>query len=1037
MKTLLSRLFIQKKKIRIIILFFSLIFLFASLILWGLSYYYKNNIITKYKYILETKTQTQINIINKFLNNQKDIIEELAHDPMILEYAENNNNNNKFNEHIKKKQDKLDFENILIFNNNSQIIYSIKNIYNNINIADEMYIHTPVRRSFLVSFMTLTPDFSDYGISTIANEPVFYVTAPLIKDNKFVGVISIEIHEEKVNALSANYLGLEKSGEIVVAVQTATEAFFIMPTRLDPTIQFTRIPLFGDNENSDIQRAARGERGTGIIKDYLSNDVLASWAFIPRVDWGIVVKINTSEILAPVQKYKNFAKYSLFIALFLIAVFGFFSRDIIFNILSNKYPLIFTKIYNLKVLLFILLCISIYLLSINIIHFDNERTGALKFHQKKARDQTQEAINKIRKDLNKITALGDFIAHDLKTERLVSDDIKRRLRREVIETEGIASITIAYAPYEHDSKRRLFAPSITQLTDGSLREQMIEDLYDYSNKEEGPLKTEWFTKAFETQKPQWLNPRPELQSEENVVIYARPFFLSDKKKASGVVAIAYKLSTIANIARNISVGATGFSYIISDDGTFLYHPLRQNIIYKKTLLQFAQEYGDEELVHIAFEMQEKKPLLRHYYNKATQSDSWLYTHPIEPSGWTIATLFKDTEIGLTPDRIRENIFDIIFYTMITLLILLALLCCQANLSFRYYINFSNIIFLIIIISLWIAIYNTPQGNSENNIIVTDQSGVQKFINERNADAYRRNMALPIAITSGIEIYSLEQTSPKQITFSGFIWHRYHKVAHKDVLRVLRIPQAINFTVQRELKIQEGEWEIIGMDVNVTLYQEHDYSYYPFDSRHFVISLEHADSTKNTVIIPDVDAYFSLNPKDLPGINTTFNEAKTAIKKTYFDFIPYAADSDLGSRSEARRIEQYRLDFNILMKDDILGPFIFFFLPLLVILISIFAVLILEERRTDPYTMIGPYTGLFFALVLLHRSLHESAPATQILYIEYAFFYVYITIIILVIHTVLLKFHREELFYQNTIIILKHLFWPLQLAAWILTTLIIF
>ena len=237
---------------------------------------------------------------------------------------------------------------------------------------------------------------------------------------------------------------------------------------------------------------------------------------------------------------------------------------------------------------------------------------------------------------------------------------------------------------------------------------------------------------------------------------------------------------------------------------------------------------------------------------------------------------------------------------------------------------------------------------------------------------------------------------------------------------------------------EGDWDIIGLNVTATIYNEFDYSRYPFEEHQIVIPLEHADIGKNILLVPDLAAYTSINPFKRPGLDTTFSGTSFYTTETFFDYAPHKPKSDLGVRKYFEISDYYRLAFNAVLDVDLLAPFIYFLLPLLVILISIFGVLMLEQPGTSPYTMIGPYTGLFFALVILHRSLHEKAPSSGTLYLEYAFFYTYIILILLVIHTILFQRFADNKFYQITLVsYLKVLFWPFQLIAWIITTLIIF
>ena len=1025
------------------------IFLFITTVSIALrSYYLNKTLFPFYEQILQRKLHDQISVINAFLQKNKKNADELADDPYILDYLNNfqktssasDEKHEELNNYLAKRKENFGFKSVSLIANSSTVVFSTNELLRNVHLNDEKYSTTPLFRSYFVSSMTLTPDFSDFSYSTTLKAPAFYITMPLIRNNKVLGIIAYQIDEEKLNTITKDYLDLGKTGEIVLAVQSGSQVTFITPTRNDPSIRFTTKDLFGESGFEALQRAGTGETGIGINSDYQGQKTLASWSFIPLVDWAIVVKINTHEILEPIDSANKYLLIFSILTIFFGLLTVFFHYKSIKKRLSEIRRKLFLHVPSqIKHPEFFLLLIFLFLSILSIYQYKHALNSSLEKSQKMAIKEIETGIVKINNNLKKISGLADFIAQDLRTERLISEDIKKRLRREIVETEGLVRITIAYAPHKYDKNFKLYAPSITQKEDGLLEEEMIDELYDYTDKNEGVLKTRWYTQTIESQKPQWFNPSVDPVGKHRVITYTTPFYFNDEKVPAGVIAISYRLRKFWEVAQYIGVGETGYSFIISHDQTFLYHPIPQNIEEKKTLLQFAQEEGNSDLEYIAREIKEGKPILKEFTNNSTHKLSWIYTHPIDITGWTIATVFSSNEIGLPLSVIKSYIFDVTIFLSITFLLILAMLCrFYSAKPISRFLTFSNFILVITIICLWHTIDTASRVEGGKHILVTDQSSVNNFISIQVQEAKRKSDPIPIAIPCGIELYSLQQTSPTSVTFSGHIWHRYHKTLHKDIQRIIRIPQATSFRVLNETKVIEGDWEVIGLNVTATIYNELDYTHFPFEEHQIVIPLEHAEIGKNILLVPDLAAYTSMNPFKRPGLDTTFSNTAFYTTETFFDYTPHKPNSDLGVRKYLEISDFYRLAYNAVIDVDLLAPFIYFLLPLLVILISIFAVLMLEQPGTSPYTMIGPYTGLFFALVLLHRSLHEKAPASNTLYLEYAFFYTYIILILLVIHTMLVQRFAKHEFYQLTLVpYFKILFWPLQLIAWIITTLIIF
>jgi len=1044
----LTALFFRNQYTEKIVALLTILLFLATVSIALRSYYLNKTLFPFYEQKLNKKLKEQIVSINAFLDLNKKNADNLSEDPIILNYLQDIHQKNiisptaqkDLHDYLTKRQDTLGFKSVSLIANNGVVEFSTNELLRNIQLNDEKYANTPLFRSYFVASMTLTPDFSDFFYSTIIKAPAFYITMPLIRNNKVLGVLAYQIEENKLNIITRDYLDLGRTGEIVLAVQSGSRATFITPTRNDPNIKFTTKELFVESGFEAMQRAAKGETGFGLNNDYQGQKTLASWSFLPRVDWAIIVKISLQEVLEPIASANKF----IIIFSILTIIFTLITLFFHYQSLGKRLREIRQKIFHyvpsqIRHPEIFLLLIFVSLSTLAIYRYQQGLNSSLKKSQDEAMKEVKNGIAQINVELNKISHLADFIAQDLRTERLISEDIRKRLRREVVETPGLVRITIAYGPYRYSKKEKLYAPSITEKADSTLEEEMIGKLYDYTDKNEGFWKTRWYTKAMESQKPQWLNLSVDPVSGHRVIIYALPFFFDNEKEPAGVIAISYRLGKFWEIAQNIGVGDTGYSFILSHDQIFLYHPISKNIDEQKTLLQFAQEEGNHSLEYIAREIKENKPILKKFSDGSTRKAIWIYTEPIEITGWTIGTIFSSNEIGLPLSVIKAYIFDVIAYISITLLIVLFIFCrFYSRKPFTSFLIFSNIILAFTLICLWYIIDKASIMEKKRNVLITDQSSVNKFINTQMLEAKRKNEPTPIVVPCGIELYSLQQTSPTYVTFSGYLWHRYHKTLHKDLQRIIRIPQATSFSVLNESKISEGDWEIIGLNVTATIYNELDYTRYPFEVHQIVIPLEHADLGKNILLVPDLEAYNSISPYKRPGLDTTFSATSFYATETFFDYTPHKPNSDLGVRKYLDVSNLYRLAYNIIIDVDLFAPFIYFFLPLLVILISIFAVLMLERPGTSPYTMMGPYTGLFFALVLLDRSLHEKAPSSGTLYLEYAFFFTYIILILLVVHTMFGQRFGKRGFYQLTLVpYFKIIFWPLQLVAWIITTLIIF
>ncbi|MEO1655751.1 MAG: HAMP domain-containing protein, partial [Bacteroidota bacterium] len=126
-----------------------------------------------------------------------------------------------------------------------------------------------------------------------------FVSAPVYGgDNLAKGVIIFDIDLRYVYDLVADSIGLGKTGEIRLAKDFDNSILFLNPARGEDFSLFIRSrnqPIRKDR-NLPAQEAAKGLDGMAYARDGNGDEVLASWSFIPMVNWGMVVQIKKSEI---------------------------------------------------------------------------------------------------------------------------------------------------------------------------------------------------------------------------------------------------------------------------------------------------------------------------------------------------------------------------------------------------------------------------------------------------------------------------------------------------------------------------------------------------------------------------------------------------------------------------------------------------------------------------------------------------------------------------------------------------------------------
>jgi len=149
-----------------------------------------------------------------------------------------------------------------------------------------------------------------------------YLVGPLELNGKIIGMTILVTSTDNIVRLVNDYTGLGNTGETLLARRDSNgDALFLAPVRFDKNAALTRI-VEKENTNVPSVSAVNGKEITMTdAVDYRGVPVFAATRYIKSVGWGIVVKINQSEALAPVVSQEFFLFIILLIVIVLVVVF--------------------------------------------------------------------------------------------------------------------------------------------------------------------------------------------------------------------------------------------------------------------------------------------------------------------------------------------------------------------------------------------------------------------------------------------------------------------------------------------------------------------------------------------------------------------------------------------------------------------------------------------------------------------------------------------------------------------------------------------
>ena len=140
-----------------------------------------------------------------------------------------------------------------------------------------------------------------------------YIALPLNDAAGIIGVAVFEVGKEPVFTVVGDHGGLGETGETLLGVQREEAVVIVAPARFDDELPRGRSIGAGSTERG-LRAAVNGQAGQGAVRDYRGKQTLAAWRPLPSLGLGLEVKMDVSEVVAPVREQRR--------TLFQLAIIG-------------------------------------------------------------------------------------------------------------------------------------------------------------------------------------------------------------------------------------------------------------------------------------------------------------------------------------------------------------------------------------------------------------------------------------------------------------------------------------------------------------------------------------------------------------------------------------------------------------------------------------------------------------------------------------------------------------------------------------------
>lgn len=264
-------------------------------------------------------SRSRILYIEEYFNTLEDFAELYTHSPQLIDnfqmlskafYAGGISSENYKKVYSETKIDLsyyrhlLEIYEVFFLSREGDVIYTSfggKDLGQNLN--GNLLKDTDLSKLFHYCKNKLEPNTSNFEIYPPTKTPLIFIGSPMIVKDEFIGVFCFAMPPKEVYKIFENYTSLRDTGEVLIAKKIGDRLMFVNPIRHNRNAAFDLSVPFGSKIALPMQEAVRGISGKGISIDYRGKKVLAVWNYFPKLNCGIVVKIDYEEISHPFEKF--------------------------------------------------------------------------------------------------------------------------------------------------------------------------------------------------------------------------------------------------------------------------------------------------------------------------------------------------------------------------------------------------------------------------------------------------------------------------------------------------------------------------------------------------------------------------------------------------------------------------------------------------------------------------------------------------------------------------------------------------------------
>jgi phosphoserine phosphatase RsbU/P len=315
--------------------------------------------------------------------------------------------------------------------------------------------------------------------------------------------------------------------------------------------------------------------------------------------------------------------------------------------------------------LYILTGVFSVFLFIVLYNYQVSRKIILKETESNATNLSQSILHQVENMLLPAQKIPENLAYIIENSSFSKERLENFLKVIVENNKDVFGSCIAYEPYAFREDMQDFAPYAYYSGDSVLITDLSKGGYQYRN-------WEWYSNPAKSG-PCWGEPYYD-EGGGNILMatYSVPFYdKSEGSRFEGVATVDISLEKLRKMIGAIKIYNTGYSFVLSRKGVFMYHP-DSNVVVKESVFSFSQKNNLKDFETIGHSMVDGKTGFMQYYSLLLHEQCYLFHTSLKSNGWSLAMVIPEKEIlaDLYSLNKRILIIGIIGFLSIFVLIIL-------------------------------------------------------------------------------------------------------------------------------------------------------------------------------------------------------------------------------------------------------------------------------------------------------------------------------------------------------------------------------